>query len=69
MLGEIFYWIFNMSIAATICMVPVLLLRLIKKKPPSNFHLAVACAVYPDVYSCWNFKQIQYYGFTFQVYN
>ena len=55
MLGEIFYWIFNMSIAATI--------------PPSNFHLAVACAVYPDVYSCWNFKQIQYYGFTFQVYN
>ena len=40
-----------------------------QKNPPSNFHLAVACAVHPDVYSCWNFKQIWYYGFTFQVYN
>lgn len=37
MLGEIFYWIFNMSIAATICMVPVLLLRLIKKIPRRIF--------------------------------
>lgn len=37
MLGEIFYWIFNMSIAATICMVPVLLLRLIKKNPRRIF--------------------------------
>ena len=37
MLGEIFYWIFNMSIAATICMVPVLLIRLIKKIPRRIF--------------------------------
>jgi len=37
MLGEIFYWIFNMSIAATICMVPVLLLRLITKIPRRIF--------------------------------
>ena len=37
MLGEIFYWIFNMSIAATICMIPVLLLRLIKKIPRRFF--------------------------------
>ena len=33
MLGEIFYWIFNMSIAATICMILVLLIRLFKKIP------------------------------------
>ena len=33
MLGEVFYWVFNMSIAATICMVPILLLRRIKKIP------------------------------------
>ena len=33
MLGEIFYWIFNMSIAATICGIPILLIRLIKKIP------------------------------------
>lgn len=33
MLGEIFYWIFNMSIAAAICGGAVLLLRLIKKMP------------------------------------
>ena len=33
MLGEIFCWIFNMSIAATICMIPVLLIRLFKKIP------------------------------------
>lgn len=37
MLGEVFYWIFNMSIATTICMVPVLLLRLIKKIPRRIF--------------------------------
>ncbi len=37
MLGEIFYWIFNMSIAATICMVPVWLVRLIKKIPRRIF--------------------------------
>lgn len=37
MLGEIFYWIFNMSIATTICMVPVLLLRLVKKIPRRIF--------------------------------
>ena len=37
MLGEIFYWIFNMSIAATICMIPVLLLRLIRKIPRRIF--------------------------------
>ena len=37
MLGEIFYWIFNMSIAATICTVPVLLLRLCKKIPRRIF--------------------------------
>ena len=37
MLGEIFYWIFNMSIAATICMMPILLLRLIKKIPRRIF--------------------------------
>ena len=33
MLGEIFYWIFNMSIAAVICGLPVLLIRMIKKIP------------------------------------
>ena len=37
MLGEIFYWIFNMSIAATICMIPILLLRLFKKIPRRIF--------------------------------
>ena len=37
MLGEIFYWIFNMSIAATICMVPVWFLRFIKKFPRRFF--------------------------------
>ncbi len=37
MLGEIFYWIFNMSIAATICLIPVLLLRLIKRIPRRIF--------------------------------
>ena len=37
MLGEIFYWIFNMSIAATICMMPILLLRSIKKIPRRTF--------------------------------
>jgi len=37
MLGEIFYWIFNMSIAAAICMIPVLLLRAIKKIPRRIF--------------------------------
>ena len=33
MLGEIFYWIFNMSIAATICGIPILLIRFIRKFP------------------------------------
>lgn len=33
MLGELFYWIFNMSIAATICGMPILLIRLIKIIP------------------------------------
>ena len=33
MLGDLFYWIFNMSIAALICGVPVLLLRLMKRIP------------------------------------
>jgi beta-lactamase regulating signal transducer with metallopeptidase domain len=33
MLGEMFYWIFNMSIAAVICGLPVLLIRMIKKIP------------------------------------
>ncbi|MBQ9750742.1 MAG: M56 family metallopeptidase [Clostridia bacterium] len=37
MLGEIFYWIFNMSIAATVCMIPVLLIRLFKKIPRRVF--------------------------------
>lgn len=37
MLGEIFYWIFNMSIAATICAIPVLLIRLFKKIPRRIF--------------------------------
>ena len=37
MLGEIFYWIFNMSIAATICMIPVLLIRLFKRLPRRIF--------------------------------
>jgi len=37
MLGEVFYWIFNMSVAATICGIPVLLLRLIKKIPRRIF--------------------------------
>ena len=31
MLGEIFYWLFNMSIAAAICGVPILLLRRIRR--------------------------------------
>ena len=68
MLGEIFYWIFNMSIAATICMVPVLLLRLIKKIPRRIF-IWLWLVPFIRMCSCWNFKQIQYYGFTFQVYN
>lgn len=33
MLGEIFYWIFNMSIAAAICGLPVIFIRMIKKIP------------------------------------
>lgn len=33
MLGEIFYWIFNMSIAVAICGVPVIFIRMIKKIP------------------------------------
>ena len=33
MLGEIFYWIFNMSISAAICGIPILLIRMIKKIP------------------------------------
>lgn len=33
MLGEIFYWIFNMSIAAAICGLPIMLIRMIKKIP------------------------------------
>ena len=37
MLGEIFYWIFNMSIAATICLIPVLLIRLFKRIPRRIF--------------------------------
>ena len=37
MLGGIFYWVFNMSIAATICMLPVLLIRCIKKIPRRFF--------------------------------
>ncbi|MDD6800098.1 MAG: M56 family metallopeptidase [Firmicutes bacterium] len=37
MLGEIFYWIFNMSIAATICGIPILLIRFIKKIPRRYF--------------------------------
>ena len=37
MLGELFYWLFNMSIAATICSIPVMLLRMIKKNPRRIF--------------------------------
>ena len=37
MLGEIFYWVFNMSIAAVICMLPVFLLRFIRKIPRRFF--------------------------------
>lgn len=37
MLGDVFYWVFNMSITATICMVPILLIRLIKKMPRRIF--------------------------------
>jgi len=37
MLGELFYWLFNMSIAATICSIPVMLLRMIKKIPRRIF--------------------------------
>jgi len=33
MLDEVFYWVFNMSIASAICAVPVLLLRLIRRIP------------------------------------
>lgn len=37
MLGEIFYWIFNMSIAAAICGMIVLLIRLVKRIPRRVF--------------------------------
>lgn len=37
MLGEIFYWIFNMSIAAAICGIPILLIRLLRKIPRRIF--------------------------------
>lgn len=37
MLHEVFYWLFNMSIAAVICGVPVLLIRFIKKIPRRVF--------------------------------
>ena len=37
MLGEIFYWIFNMSVAATICTIFVLFLRLFKNIPRRIF--------------------------------
>ena len=37
MLGEIFYWIFNMSIASTVCAVLILPLRFVKKIPRRFF--------------------------------
>ena len=37
MLGELFYWLFNMSVAATVCGIPVLLLRAVKKIPRRIF--------------------------------
>ncbi|MBQ8416194.1 MAG: M56 family metallopeptidase [Clostridia bacterium] len=37
MLGEIFYWIFNMSIVTVICGLPILLIRMIKKIPRRYF--------------------------------
>lgn len=37
MLGEIFYWIFNMSIAAAICGILILLIRLVKRIPRRIF--------------------------------
>ena len=39
MLGDVFYWVFNMSIAAIICGIPVLLLRLCKRIPRRVFIL------------------------------
>lgn len=33
MLGEIFYWVFNMSISAAVCGIPIVLLRRIKRIP------------------------------------
>jgi beta-lactamase regulating signal transducer with metallopeptidase domain len=37
MLGEIFYWIFNMSIASLICGIPILFIRFIKRFPRRYF--------------------------------
>ena len=37
MLGDIFYWIFNMSIASFICAIPALCIRLVKKIPRKIF--------------------------------
>ena len=37
MLGDVFYWVFNMSIAATVCMVPIMLLRMIRRIPRRVF--------------------------------
>ncbi len=37
MLGEIFYWIFNMSIAASICAIPIIFIRRIRKIPRRFF--------------------------------
>ena len=35
--GEVFYWVFNMSIAATICMLPILLIRCVRSIPRRVF--------------------------------
>ena len=37
MLGEIFYWIFNVSIVSAVCFLPVLIIRFIKKLPRRIF--------------------------------
>mgnify|MGYP006327879893 CR=1 FL=1 len=39
MLGEIFYWIFNMSITSAICGIIVIVLRLIKRIPRRVIHI------------------------------
>ncbi|MBE6542184.1 MAG: M56 family metallopeptidase [Ruminococcaceae bacterium] len=59
MLAEIFYWIFNMSISATICGVIVIILRSIKKIPRRVIHILWAI---PFVRMCLPFGLSGKYG-------